>query len=107
MTKFRNGDRVSIEAVISSGYTHEGKIKVRVEPYHDIFVMLSDLKMVQPVFAIGDLVRCPEKGTATAEVLAISGDHLWVSFGDGNYATWWVSLVERVDPEPVTEAEAA
>lgn len=107
MNKFRNGDRVSIEAVVSSDYTHEGKIKIRVEPYYDIFVATINLKMVQPVFAVGDMVQCPEKGTDAAEILAVSGDHLWVSFGNGNYATWWASLVERVEPEPVTEAEAA
>lgn len=106
MTKFRNGDRVSIEAVVSSDYTHEGKIKVRVEPYHDIFVAMADLKMVQPVFAVGDMVQS-NKSPPAAEILAISGEHLWVSFADGNYATWWASLVERVDQEPVADAEAA
>ncbi|RUV65191.1 MAG: hypothetical protein E5X35_11680 [Mesorhizobium sp.] len=101
MAKFRKGDRVSIQGVIAGDYVHEGKIKVQVEPYHDIFVEMSDVTMVRPNILVGDTVWCPEKGHAHATVLAIGEEHLWVSFGDGNYATWWAPQVQRIDPEAV------
>ncbi|UVC14746.1 hypothetical protein [Mesorhizobium onobrychidis] len=97
MAKFRKLDRVSIQGVINGNYIHEGKIKVRIEPYSDIFVEISDLTMVRPDIVVGDTVWRPDKSTTHATVLATIDDHLWVSFGDGNYATWYAPQVQRLD----------
>ena len=60
MATFRNGDRVTVKAeVISDPYDFDGtqKVKLRVEPYHDIFVPVSDLTMDRPDIRVGDAVE--------------------------------------------------
>ncbi|MER8602837.1 hypothetical protein NKH48_03445 [Mesorhizobium sp. M1233] len=107
MAKFRKGDRVSIQGVISADYVHEGKIKVQVEPYHDIFVPQADIAMVRPDIIVGDTVWCPGRGTKHATVLATIEDHVWVSYGDGNYATWHAPQVQRIDLDAAPAEEPA
>ena len=97
MAKFRKGDIVLIEAVVDSDFLHEGKQRVMIG-YRDIYAVVADLKMSKPTIEIGDMICLNDgSGPLSAEVLSISGEHAWVSFGDGNYATWWLNRVERVD----------
>ena len=106
MHKFREGDRVSIEAVIASDFVHDGKTKVRIEPYHEIYVKVADLTMVKPTFAVGDRVTWSTHcgaDSAVGDVLSIAQDHLWVDLGAGNYATVWTGKAMRVDPEPAEQ----
>lgn len=64
--------------------------------------------MVHPVIVLGDTLRLKDgSGPSGATVLAIADDHAWVSFGDGNYATWWLNLVERVDASEAEELAVA
>jgi hypothetical protein len=103
MSTFRKGDVVSITGTIDSEWMHDGQIKVRVEPYHDIFVPVADLKMVKPVINVGDHVAYP--GYRDGEVLAIVDGWCWVSVSLGGglgseRASWPLSCISRVDPEP-------
>jgi len=117
MTKFRKGDIVTIEATIASTPFNmdDGKAKVKIEfpPFHDAYVDPADLTMLRPKIEIGDVVRLPlSEGPADGKsrigtVLSIASDHVWVDIGGGDFATWWLAKVQRVDPEPAAEAEAA
>lgn len=97
MKSFRKGDRVLIEGEIDSDYVNDGRIRVLIEPYADVFARVSDITMKRPHIVVGDRVR---KLGMHGVVMAIGEDHLWVSLGGGDYATWWAPDVERVDPEP-------
>jgi len=99
MNKFRKDDRVSVEGVIASDHFFNGKAKVRFEHYNEAYFDIDELKMVKPAFLVGDIVIHSDQ-PRHAEVLAIVGDHLWVSFAIGDFATWHASLVRRVDPDP-------
>ncbi len=112
MAKFRKGDVVTVQATIDSDYVLDGgKIKVRIEPYHDIFVLLTDMSMVQPMFEVGDVVAWETHDGAdswTGRILSISGEHLWCLLDDGSFATVWASKAQRVEPEaPADQADAA
>lgn len=111
----REGDVVSVSGVVlSSPFDFDGtsKVKIRVEPYHDIFVLASDVSVVRHEFRVGDKVQWTASsegmGSAyTGHVLSIANDHLWVQLDDGSFSTVWASKASRVDPEPAVEAEAA
>ena len=109
MQKFREGDRVTIEATIATNYVlDDGKIKIRIEPYHDIFVNQNDLTMSRPDFRVGDRVTWSVgEQSFTGHVLSIHDDHLWIDLGNVDYATVWTGKAMRLDPEPEETAEAA
>ncbi|WP_292615475.1 hypothetical protein [Mesorhizobium sp.] len=124
MTKFRKGDAVSVEGKIDSDYVLEGRIKVRVEPYHDFYANVADFKMVRPVIEVGDSVTYPADGYKVGEVLAIIDGYCWVKLAatantfappeagisDGLRVSWPIASINRVDPEPepeIVEARAA
>lgn len=109
MPKFRKGDRVTIEATVATDYVlDDGKIKVHVEPYHDLFVNQNDMTMLRPDFKIGDRVTWSvgEK-PFTGHVLSLHGDHLGVDLGNAEYATVWAGSAMRLNPEPEETADAA
>ncbi|TIN80738.1 hypothetical protein [Mesorhizobium sp.] len=117
MPKFRKGDAVSVEGKVDSDYVHDGKIKIRVEPYHDFFVNVADLKMVRPVIEVGDSVTYPSEGYKVGEVLAIIDGYCWVKLAatanpfappeagtsDGLRVSWPIACINRVDPGPEPE----
>lgn len=112
MTTFRIGDKVTVKAVVVSDlldFDGTAKIKVAVEPYHDIFVPASEIEMVRPDFRKGDMVDWTVGTTIfRGEVIAIAEDHLWVRMGGGEFATVFVSDATRVDDvASADEAEAA
>jgi hypothetical protein len=109
-TKFRKGDTVSMTLVVES-FFGTGDVRLR-QPgeYTDIYAKARDLEMVKPAFDIGDRVTwCNYDGTDTyvGDVLFVAEDHLWVSRGNGEYATVWTGKAMRVDAEPTREDEAA
>jgi hypothetical protein len=101
MGKFRKGDRVTVEAIIASEHVLDrGSIRVEFGDHMgDAFVNVASLTMKQPVIKVDDLITCFEQGTGVATVLAVANEHAWVDLGGGNFATWWLPKVERVDPE--------
>lgn len=108
MPKFRKGDVVSIDVVVESNPFGQGDVRVRTHGgYTDIYAKASQLTMKRPMIEVGDTVRCPTNGTATATVLSVAEEHVWVSLGNGDYATWWVPKVERVEPEPDADEPSA
>ncbi|MER9937458.1 hypothetical protein [Mesorhizobium sp. M0088] len=106
MTKFRKGDIVAVKGVVAGDHVFDGKIKVQIEPYHDIYVPIANLTMDRAAFEVGDIVILPTESSRHAEVLAVNGDCLWVSFSETEYATWTARFVQRVapiiEPEPET-----
>ncbi|TIL34264.1 hypothetical protein [Mesorhizobium sp.] len=109
MERFRKGDVVTIEGVIDSDYVHDGKIKIRVEPYHDFYGNVSGLKMVRPVIDVGDNVTYPAEGYKTGKVLAIIDGYCWVKLENGyggGHVSWPISSINRVDPEPAVAIPA-
>ncbi|MBZ9600708.1 hypothetical protein [Phyllobacterium chamaecytisi] len=104
MTKFRKGDVVLVQAVVASDYHGADAVKIDIPRFGETYAPLGNVKMLHPRIEVGDTVWA-DSGTGTATVLAIEDDHAWVSFGDGNYATWWISKVVRVDPDPVKVEE--
>jgi hypothetical protein len=114
MNQFRKGDVVSVQGTIDSGFVHEGRIKIRVGPYGDVFADLADIKMVQPVVEVGDSVTYPQEGYKAGEVLAILDGYCWVklaatphpnaplgeSIDNGMRVSWPLASLNRVDPEP-------
>ncbi len=119
MNTFRKGDVVTVQGTIDSGFIHEGKIKVRVEPYSDVYADVADIKMVTPVIVVGDEVTCPSEGYKSGKVLAIIDDYCWVKldappsfsppgegFINGIRVSWPIACVNRVDP-PAEPADAA
>ncbi|TIV83838.1 MAG: hypothetical protein E5V64_06645 [Mesorhizobium sp.] len=103
-TAFRKGDTVTIQGVIDSDWIHDGQIKVRVEPYHDFFAKITDLRMVLPVIDVGDTVQYPSEGYKAGTVLAVIDGYCWVKTYEGR-ASWPVSAVNRVDPSAIISAE--
>lgn len=104
--QFRKGDMVEIAGVIDSNYEIDGKLKVSIKPYHDIFVDRSEITLSRATFKIGDMVTRKDEGPGC--VLAIAGDNLWVEFesGRGGYDTWAADEVNRVDPADETPPSA-
>lgn len=107
MTKtFRTGDLVLIQAeVVSNPFEYQGKMtaKLRIEPFNDVFVQVTDLKMARPNIRVGDTVEWMSGGSPyRGEVLAISGEHLWVGRDCGSYSTVWMSNAARLDPDAAT-----
>lgn len=103
MSKFRKGDVVTIEGTIDSGFEHEGKIKIRVEPYSDVYANVADIKMVRPVINVGDSVTYPADGYKAGTVLAIIDGWCWAMLSTGygsERVSWPISCINRVDPEP-------
>lgn len=108
MGKFRKGDAVSIEGVIDSNHVLDGSgggtIKVRIAPYHDVFVSMDAITMRRATIEVGDKVMRKDEGPG--RVLAIAGENLWVEFNGGldGYDTWDALEVTRVDEtEPVAD----
>lgn len=101
MDTFRKGDVCTIEVVVESRF-NDTNVRVRhVDSYTDIHVKPKDLTMVRPQFEVGDRVEWKSAGDFyRGEVLAISGEHLWIDRGEGNYATVWTGLATRLDPDP-------
>ena len=102
----REGDVVSVSGVVlSSPFDFDGtsKVKIRVEPYHDIFVLASDVSVVRPQFRVGDTVELVVAGRFGAPVLgevkAIDGESLWVRRLTGGLDTWEMNRVRRADPD--------
>jgi|SRR6185369_13872461 len=108
MTAFRKGDVVTIQGTIDSGFVHEGKIKVRIEPYSDVYANVADIKMVRPVIEVGDSVTYPADGYKSGEVLAIIDGWCWVMLSTGygsERVSWPMSCVNRAEQQPeATEA---
>lgn len=108
----REGDVVSVNGVVlSSPFDFDGtsKVKIRVEPYHDIFVLASDVSVVRPQFRVGDTVELVVAGRFGAPVLgevkAIDGDSLWVRRLTGGLDTWEMNRVRRADPDEPQAAD--
>lgn len=108
----REGDVVSVSGVVlSSPFDFDGtsKVKIRVEPYHDIFVLASDVSVVRPEFRVGDTVELVVAGRFGAPVLgevkAIDGDSLWVRRLTGGLDTWEMNRVRRADPDEPQAAD--
>lgn len=102
MTKFRKGDQVTIVAIVESAFS-ECDLRLRMpEHYADIYAKEGQVTMLRPHIEVGDRIAwdASEK-TWSGEVLAIADDHAWVSLGDGNYSTVWLSNVRRLGDEPV------
>lgn len=103
----REGDVVSVNGVVlSAPFDFDGtsKVKIRVEPYHDIFVIASDVTVVRPDFRVGDRVTWSTHDGADSwagHILSIANDHLWVQLDDGSFSTVWASKASRVDPKAV------
>jgi len=90
--------------LIVDSHFGDGDVRLRqLNSYQDIFAKVSDLTMVKPTFDVGDRVTWSSmngEDCYTGTVLSIAEDHLWVSFGDGGYATVWTGKAMRVEPEP-------
>lgn len=97
MEKFRKGDVVAIEGVISADYEIEGKIKVAIKPYHDIFVDADVLTMRRPEFRVGDLV---ENDGSRGLVIAVHGEYLWIEGASFSPESWPADNSRRIEPEP-------
>ncbi|ESZ60686.1 hypothetical protein NL532_24305 [Mesorhizobium sp. C120A] len=108
MTTFRKGDVVTIVGTIDSGYQTDGKIKVRIEPYSDVYANVADLKMVRPIIEVGDMVTYPAEGYRAGKILAILNGWCWVNvengLGGSELFSWPLSCLNRADPEPEIEA---
>lgn len=101
----REGDVVSINGtVMSSPFDFEGawKVKIRVEPYHEIFVAAPDVTVVRPKFCVGDSVELFVAGRfgdpVLGEVKAIDGESLWVLRRTGGFDTWEMNRCRRAAP---------
>lgn len=98
----RKGDVVSVNGVVLSDpndFNGTMKVRVKVEPYHDIYVLAAHVNMVRPEFQEGDKVQWGENDLEepfSGQVLAIANDHLWVDRGDGNFSTVWINEASRV-----------
>jgi len=103
MTTFRKGDVCTIQVAIDSVIFEANGIKcIRVKIDGEfVYVDPAALKMVRTQFEVGDRVGWKSAGDYyRGEVLAISGEHLWIDRGEGNYATVWTGLATRLDPDP-------
>lgn len=101
MSKFRKGDTVTVVAIVESAFS-ECDLRLRMpEHYADIYAKEGHVTMLRPHIEVGDMIEwdASEK-TWSGEVLAIADDHAWVSLGDGNYSTVWLSNVRRLDVPP-------
>lgn len=111
MVTFRKGDLVSVSGQIVGrpiDFDVEMKVRVHIDPYHEIWVPTTIVTMARPNFEVGDRVEWKSAGDYyRGEVLAISGEHLWIDRGEGNYATVWTGLATRLDPEPEPKHVAA
>lgn len=113
MGKFRTGDLVSINLVVESlAFNNGGDIRLRMPDggYQDYYAKVSDLAMVKPKFESGDTVTwsLPDGlKQFVGDVLSIAEDHLWISLGEGNYATVWAGSAMRVDDEEPAETDEA
>lgn len=101
MTTFRKGDVCTIEVVVTSRFNETQVCVKPVDGYQDIYVKPRDLTMLRPKFEVGDRVEWKSSGDYyRGEVLAISGEHLWIDRSEGNYATVWAEIATRIEPEP-------
>lgn len=113
MTKYRKGDLVSIQAVVSSNFDPSGDDKqVFLQPvghYSSILVDPNIVTIVQPFFAAGERVqtissvkedrsRRVKAGPVRGTVLAMHNGDVWVEFDHGKNGT-----VPAVELEPSTE----
>jgi hypothetical protein len=109
MTTFRNGDLVSVSGQIVGrplDFDGEMKVRVRIDPYHEIWVPTSIVTMARPKFEVGDRVEWRISGHEwCGHVLSIANEQLWIDRGDGNYATVWTGLATRLDPDPEPDAD--
>ena len=87
MTAFRKGDVVTIQSTIDSGFVHEGKVKVRIEPYSDVYanvaltaigrLEVACVKVVAPsIIVIEKTCRYHEHCTPRADQEAVSDNLL-------------------------------
>ncbi|WP_146119559.1 hypothetical protein [Phyllobacterium phragmitis] len=69
--------------------------------YSDLYVKTDSARIVRHNIEVGDTVdlRGEILDPCRGVVLSISNDHLWVDLGGGDYGTWWIDKVSRIDPE--------
>lgn len=103
MPKIRKGDRISVEGVVR--YAPGGLyVTLETEIGNDIMVKADEpsLRLVRAQIEVGDRVSFAEVGEEriVGSVLAVADDRAWVHLDNGEFATWWVRKIMRVDPEP-------
>jgi len=118
MTELRKGDKVSVTGTVK--YTPDAGERVFVAVKGgtvDLWVDQSEVKLVQAKFEVGDKIafvaRQNEHGgdvQMKGEILAISGEHAWIEYANGEYYTRTFSSIERLpdeEPEAVEPGTAA
>lgn len=111
MTKFRDGDVVTLEATISGSEFHidgNDRVSVKFPPYHNILVDPAQLTMKRSHMEPGDQIRTNRRispfHSRVGKVIAAHGDALWVEYPGEGLSTVNLSEAERCDHQ---EAEPA
>lgn len=113
MTKFRKGDRVTIEATVDgSSALSDDELRVKIDgmrgsgPHY--YAKINGITLKTAKFEVGDLIDWTVGDTIhRGEILAVSGDHAWVDRGAAEYSTVYLPTATRVEDEPEETAEAA
>lgn len=103
---FREGDIVSIEAVVK--YNAEDKEDVALSikgSYETVFLSLRFVTITKPLFKIGDDVSWDSPSTVVGGgvILAIANEHAWIELGGGDYCTRMLSTLTRNEVKPDDE----
>lgn len=110
--QFRKGDIVSITAAVEydfNGADHnDALLFLKVPGNYQSLGLTRDhfdrtnLKLVQPIFEVGDDVSWPAEATQTGGgvILSISNGHAWIELGGGDYCTRMLTSLTRNEVVP-------
>lgn len=104
--QYRKGDIVTMRGTVKhdSDGTKERLFIDVIGGHETLWLAPKDITLIQPHFEVGDGVLW-ENGLG--EILAISGDHAWIEYGNGNYCTRMLSTIQRSASQPEGETDAA
>ena len=98
---FRKGDKVSLIGIVKHNQSDDKeRIFVDIVDSHEtVWLKPYELKMVEPLFEVGDQCAWDKDGENSREgtILAINHGHAWIDLGGGDYCTRLLTAIERVE----------
>lgn len=102
---YRKGDIVSVLATVKhDADDSKERLFLDVNGSHEtLWLKPHEVTLVAPNFQVGDGVIWED---GLGEILAISGDHAWIEYGNGNYCTRMLGSIKRSASQPEGEVDA-
>ncbi len=99
--ELRKGDKVSVTGTVKYTPDKNERVFVVIEGAHqELWCAQSAVKMVQAAFEVGDRVCWGDTSPFVGEIIAVSGEHAWIDWGDGNYCTRTFGSITRLPEVP-------